>query len=41
MSDNLPSQVDSGDDGDPGGGDGVTKDKSKMSYSDRLKTNVR
>ena len=41
MSDNLPSRVDSGADGDPGGGDGVTKDKSKMSYSDRLKTNVR
>ena len=41
MSDNLPSRVDSGADGDPGGGDGGTKDKSKMSYSDRLKTNVR
>ena len=40
MSANQPAQI-NGADGDPGGGIGNTKDKTKMSYSDRLKTNVR
>ena len=40
MSANQPAQI-NGADGDPGGGNGDTTDKSKMSYSDRLKTNVR
>ena len=38
MSANQPAQINNGADGDPGGGN---RDKSKMSYSDRLKTNVR